>query len=89
MVVSGACAAAFEVPGQMIEFPVNEGDEVAKGAVLGRFDARDYEARLDSARAVLRKAQGSRFDGHRAGEGLVARALVVAAVVGRSPSFGV
>jgi len=48
---------AFEVPGQMIEFPVNEGDQVEKGAVLGRLDARDYEARLDSARAVLRKAQ--------------------------------
>lgn len=48
---------AFEVPGQMIEFPVNEGDRVAKGDVLGRLDARDYEARLDSARAVLRKAQ--------------------------------
>jgi RND family efflux transporter MFP subunit len=41
----------------MIEFPVNEGDEVEKGTVLGRLDARDYEARLDSARAVLRKAQ--------------------------------
>lgn len=48
---------AFEVPGQMIEFPVNEGDRVEKGAVLGRLDARDYQARLDSAAAVLRKAK--------------------------------
>jgi RND family efflux transporter MFP subunit len=48
---------AFEVPGRMIAFPVDEGDEVAEGAVLGRLDARDYEARLDSARAVLRKAE--------------------------------
>lgn len=50
-------ALAFEVPGQMTEFPVNEGDSVLRGAVLGRLDARDYEARLDSARAVLRKAE--------------------------------
>jgi RND family efflux transporter MFP subunit len=48
---------AFEVRGQMIEFPVDEGEPVAKGAVLGRLDARDYQARLDSAHAVLRKAQ--------------------------------
>jgi RND family efflux transporter MFP subunit len=48
---------AFEVPGRMIDFPVKEGDEVAKGAVLGRLDARDYEARLGSARAMLRKAE--------------------------------
>lgn len=58
-VVSAAQRAdlAFEVSGQMIEFPVDEGDPVDKGAVLGRLDPRDYQARLDSAIAILRKAQ--------------------------------
>ncbi len=48
---------AFEVPGRIIEFPVDEGQKVAEGAVLARLDGRDYQARLDSAKAVLRKAQ--------------------------------
>ena len=48
---------AFEVPGRIVELPVNEGQKVAEGAVLARLDARDYQARLDSAKAVLRKAQ--------------------------------
>jgi RND family efflux transporter MFP subunit len=48
---------AFEVPGRIVEFPVNEGQKVAEGAVLARLDARDYQARLDSAKAVLDKAK--------------------------------
>ena len=42
---------AFEVPGRIVEFPVKEGDVVAKGALLARLDPRDYQARVDAARA--------------------------------------
>ncbi len=42
---------SFEVPGQIVEFPVDEGQSVAKGTLLARLDARDYQARLDSERA--------------------------------------
>jgi RND family efflux transporter MFP subunit len=42
---------SFEVPGQIVELPVDEGQEVAKGKLLARLDARDYQARLDSERA--------------------------------------
>lgn len=48
---------AFEVNGRMIEFPVIEGQEAVQGEVLGRLDDRDYRARLDSAKAELRKAE--------------------------------
>jgi len=48
---------AFEVPGRIIEFPVEEGQRVEKGQVLARLDPRDYQAKLDSARANLRKSE--------------------------------
>ncbi len=48
---------AFEVPGRMIEFPVTEGEEVEAGAILAKLDPRDYQARLDSAMANVRKAE--------------------------------
>ena len=42
---------SFEVAGKIIELPIDEGQPVAKGALLARLDARDYQARLDSERA--------------------------------------
>lgn len=48
---------AFEVPGRMIERPVKEGEKVKKGTVLARLDDRDYVAKLDVAKANLRKTQ--------------------------------
>jgi RND family efflux transporter MFP subunit len=48
---------AFEVPGRIVEFPVREGTFVPEGEVLARLDPRDYEARKDTAKANLRKAQ--------------------------------
>jgi RND family efflux transporter MFP subunit len=48
---------AFEVSGRIIERPVKEGEEVKKGTVLARLDDRDYVARLDVAKANLRKAE--------------------------------
>ncbi|NIR32387.1 MAG: efflux RND transporter periplasmic adaptor subunit [Gammaproteobacteria bacterium] len=48
---------AFEVPGRIIEFLVQEGDFVTEGDVLARLDDRDYQAQLKAAQASLRKAQ--------------------------------
>ncbi len=47
----------FEVPGRVIEFLVEEGDEVKQGQLLARLDPRDYEAQLRVAQANLEKAQ--------------------------------
>lgn len=41
----------FEVPGRLVEFKINKGDLVKKGAVLGRLDTRDYEADVAKAEA--------------------------------------
>jgi RND family efflux transporter MFP subunit len=46
----------FEVSGRIVEFLVNEGQTVEKGAVLARLDDRDYQADLEKARANQRKA---------------------------------
>ena len=47
----------FEVAGLIIELPVIEGQEVAKGAVIGRLDPRDYQSALDAANAKLRQTK--------------------------------
>ncbi len=47
----------FEVPGRIIARKVKEGERVKEGTVLARLDDRDYVARLDTAKANLRKAQ--------------------------------
>ena len=47
----------FEVSGQIIEFPVKEGQEVTEGDVLARLDSRDYQADLDIWAAQLKAAQ--------------------------------
>lgn len=48
---------AFEVPGRIIDWNVEEGQRVKKGQVLSRLDARDYQARVDAALARLRLAE--------------------------------
>jgi RND family efflux transporter MFP subunit len=57
--IKGAQTAemAFEVPGRIIVRPVKEGEKVKKGTVLARLDDRDYVAKLDVAKANLRKTQ--------------------------------
>jgi RND family efflux transporter MFP subunit len=47
---------AFEVPGRITSFPVNEGQSVKKGAILARLDPRDYQAAYDAEIARLRQA---------------------------------
>ncbi|MEQ9618585.1 MAG: efflux RND transporter periplasmic adaptor subunit [Deltaproteobacteria bacterium] len=42
---------SFRVQGPLVEFPVNEGDEVNKGDLLARLDQRDYRIAYDEAYA--------------------------------------
>jgi RND family efflux transporter MFP subunit len=48
---------AFQVAGQLIEFPVMKGQNVAEGELLGRLDPRDFENALAAKRAVLTQAR--------------------------------
>jgi membrane fusion protein, multidrug efflux system len=47
---------AFNVPGQIIEFPVSEGQAVAAGELIARLDAESFQTRLAAAQAELDKA---------------------------------
>jgi RND family efflux transporter MFP subunit len=47
----------FEVSGQIIEFPVAEGEMVEEGALLAKLDPRDFEADLDAKRAMVRQSR--------------------------------
>ena len=48
---------AFEVPGRLIESPVEVGDRVELGQVLAELDPRDFAAALKSAEAELKRDQ--------------------------------
>jgi RND family efflux transporter MFP subunit len=48
---------AFEVSGKIVEFPIDEAQVIAEGAVIARLDARDYEASRDRAAANVKKAR--------------------------------
>jgi RND family efflux transporter MFP subunit len=48
---------AFNVPGQLVEFPIKKGQRVAKGELLARLDPRDFENTLADRKAVLEKAK--------------------------------
>jgi RND family efflux transporter MFP subunit len=48
---------AFEVPGKIVEFPVDEAQFLEEGAVIARLDPRDYQAEVDKAQANLRKTE--------------------------------
>ncbi len=47
---------AFNVPGKIIELPAKEGEQVAKGALLARLDARNYQMAVDAAKAKYEDA---------------------------------
>ncbi len=53
---------SFEVAGRIIEFPVNEGDQVETGQVLARLDPSDFAAELAKQQALV---NASRADFHR------------------------
>jgi RND family efflux transporter MFP subunit len=47
---------AFNVPGQIIELPVSEGEVVAPGDLIARLDPASFETQLAAAQAELDKA---------------------------------
>lgn len=47
---------AFEVEGRIVDWNVDEGQQVKKGQILSRLDPRDYQAQAEAARARLRLA---------------------------------
>ncbi len=49
--------AAFEVGGRIVEFPVLEGQEVERGALLARIDDRDFVAARDADAASVKAAK--------------------------------
>jgi RND family efflux transporter MFP subunit len=48
---------AFGVPGRIVEFPVKEGERVARGALIARLDAATYQSNLAAVQAEFDKAQ--------------------------------
>ena len=48
---------AFEVEGRIVDWNVEEGQQVRKGQILARLDPRDYQAEVEAARARLRLAE--------------------------------
>jgi RND family efflux transporter MFP subunit len=56
---------AFEVSGKIIEFPVNEGQTVARGTMLAKLDPRDFQASFNAATAAKNAAKAE-FDRRQA-----------------------
>lgn len=52
--------ASFQVGGQIVEFPVSRGQEVANGELLARVDPRDFQNAADAARASWQEAVATR-----------------------------
>ncbi|TDW60281.1 RND family efflux transporter MFP subunit [Oceanimonas baumannii] len=48
---------AFNVPGRIIELPVQEGQRVEQGTLVARLDGENYQIRLNSAEAEYNKAR--------------------------------
>ncbi len=48
---------AFEVPGRLVERPVDVGDRVDAGQVLAQLDPRDYESRVVATRGAYQTAK--------------------------------
>ena len=47
---------AFRVGGPLIEFPVREGQFIRKGQLVARIDPRDFQIRLNAAKADFERA---------------------------------
>lgn len=48
---------AFLVPGRLIEYPVNDGQTLKRGQLIGRLDPRDFQNRVDAAQAMAEAAK--------------------------------
>ena len=47
---------SFEVAGRLVEYPVDNGQRVKEGDLIGRLDARDYQNQVDAAQALVTAA---------------------------------
>ena len=50
-------AVSFKIPGRVIERPVDEGDRLVSGALVGRLESRELEAEVDRLRASLQATE--------------------------------
>jgi len=50
-------AVSFKIPGRVIKRPVDEGDRLASGALIGRLESRELEAEVDRLRASLQATE--------------------------------
>ena len=77
---------AFQVPGQIVKFPVKSGQPVAKGELLGELDSRDYENTYKSAVA---RYQESKTDFARYSKLVNKHAVAIAVFEEKRKSFEV
>jgi multidrug efflux system membrane fusion protein len=57
MTAKDTVAIAFQVGGQIVEFPILKGQEINKGDVLAKLDDRDYKNRYNAATAEYEKTK--------------------------------
>jgi HlyD family secretion protein len=50
-------AVSFKIPGRVIERPVDEGDRVAQGDLVGRLESKELEADVERLRASLQATE--------------------------------
>ncbi len=50
-------AASFKIPGRVVERPVDEGDRVARGDLIGRLESRELEADVEKLQASLQTSE--------------------------------
>ncbi len=50
---------AFQIPGQIIQFPVLEGDHVDKGAMIAKLDPVQYQEKVNETQAKLTRDKGN------------------------------
>jgi len=48
---------SFRVKGRLMDLPIDEGQEVAKGDLIGQLDPRDFQIALERAKAEFNKAE--------------------------------
>lgn len=59
VVADTAVDLAFRVPGQLMEFPVSEGQQLAQGSLVARLDPKDYENKLHELQSKLKGAEAA------------------------------
>jgi RND family efflux transporter MFP subunit len=80
VVASRTARLSFEVPGRLVEFPIQDGQLVNKGDLIGQLDTADFVAARDSAQAAFDAAKVN----FERTESLQQRGAVAMAVVERA-----